>query len=118
MPHLLGWGLEMYNVVLAWVLGVVLFWALASLGGLLWWRSIRARPVRWALAAPAVLSLAMYLLVRALSGFEPKEARIALETSFVGGLCALFSSAFFLLWMSIAPGAASAERSGAQTKSE
>lgn len=116
MPHFLAWGLEMRNVVLAWVLGVVLFLALAILGGLIWRRSIRARPVRWAVAAPAILMLAIYFLMRALSGFEPSEGRIALEATIVGGLCALFSSAFFLLWEAMAPGAAPADPSGAKPK--
>ena len=102
MPHLLGWGLVMRNVVLAWVLGVVLFMVLAILGGLIWRRSIRDRPVRWAMAAPAILMLGIYFLLRALTGFEPGEAQMALETSIVSGLCALFSSAFFLLWAVIA----------------
>lgn len=116
MPYLLGWGLEMQNVVLAWVLGVVLFMLLAIPGGLIWRRAIRARPLRSAMAAPAILMLAIYFLLRALSGFEPGEARFALEAAIVGGLCALFSSAFFALWTAIAPGAASAEGSGAKSK--
>ena len=116
MPHLLAWGLEMHNVVLSWILGVVLFLVLATLAGLIWRRSIMARPRRWALAAPAVLPLAIYLLLRSLNGFDPGEARIALETSFVGGICALFSSALFLVWTSIAPGTASPEQIGATRK--
>ena len=107
MPQVLAWGLDMQNVVLSWVLGVMLFLILATVAGLIWRRSIMNRPVRFAIAAPAVLPLAIYLLLRSLTGFEPGDARLALETSLVGGLCALFSSAAFLMWTFIAPRAPS-----------
>lgn len=116
MPHLLAWGLEMRNVVLAWVVGVVLFLATASLAGLIWLRSIMSHPLQWAMAAPIVLPLAIFLLLRLLAGSGPDDAAIALETSLVGGLCALFSSAFFLVWTSLAPGAAFPGQSGATRK--
>jgi hypothetical protein len=98
MPYLLSWGLEIRNLVLAWVLGSVVFLALACAGSFILRRSIMAHPIRWAAAAPPVLALAIYISLRALSGFEPGEARIAMETSYVAGVCALFSSVFFLLW--------------------
>lgn len=107
MPQLLALGLDMQNVVLSWILGVVLFLILATLGGLIWWRSIMNHPVRWAIAAPAVLLLTIYLLLRSLTGFEPADAGLARETSFVAGLCALFSSVFFLIWTSMVSGRAS-----------
>jgi hypothetical protein len=114
MPYLLAAGLEMRNVVLAWVVGVVLFLFLAIVGGLVWQRSIMARPIRWAIAAPLVLAASIYLLLRSLGGFDAADARIAMETSLVGGLCALFSSAFFLLWTWLAPAAPPGDRTGAR----
>ncbi len=103
MPHLLAWGLEMRNVVLAWILGVVLFLVMATLAGLIWRRWIMRRPLQWALASPIILPVAIYLLLRLLSGSGPDDAAIALETSIVSGLCALFSAAFFLAWTYLAP---------------
>ena len=102
MPHLLAWGLEMRNVVLAWFLGVVLFLAIATLAGLIWRRWIMRKPLQWALASAIGVPLAIYLLLRLLSGSGPDDAAIALETSIVAGLCALFSSAFFLAWTYLA----------------
>lgn len=103
MPRLLAAGLELRNVVLAWVLGVVLFLILAIVGGLVWRRSIMARPILWAAAAPLALGLTIYLLLRSLSGFEAGDARMAMEASFVGGLCALFSSGILVAWTCLAP---------------
>lgn len=107
MPHLLAAGLSMDHVVLAWVAGVVLFLIFALLGGVIWRRSIMAQPLRWGLASPPAIGLTMYLLLRALSGFDSSDARLALEVSLVGTLCALFSSAFFLAWTHVAPKAPS-----------
>ena len=103
MPALLAGGLEMRNLVLAWIAGAALFLVVALVGGFIWRRSIPARPLRWALAAPPVLMATIYLGLRALSGFEPDEARATFEISFVSGICAVFSSAFFMLWTAIAP---------------
>ena len=109
MPYLLTWGLEMANVVLAWLVGIALFLLLAIPAGLVWRRSIEARPVRSALAAPIVLMLAIYILLRSLSGFEPGDARMALDIAIVGGVCAFFSSACFLVWTALASGKAATE---------
>ena len=84
--------------MLAWILGVVLFLAMATLAGLIGRRWIVRRPLQWALASLIFLPVAIYLLVRLLTGFGADDAAIALETSIVGGLCALFSAAFFLGW--------------------
>lgn len=114
MPYLLRAGLEIGNLVPAWALGVVLFLAIAILGGLIWRRQIRAQPVSSALAAPAAIAVAIYLLLRTLSGFDSAEAGMALDASLIGGLCALFSSGFFMLWTYVAPADPSGERSGGE----
>ena len=98
MPYFLAGGLELGNVVLAWVLGVVLFFALAVAGGLVWRRSVMTRPVRWAIASPAFIPAVIFLMLGGPGGFAPDDAQLALEASLVGGLCALFSSMFFLVW--------------------
>lgn len=103
MPQFLGLGLNMQNVVISWVLGSALFLVLATATGLIWRRSIAYRPVRWAIAAPAVLPLTIYVLLRLLTGGESADASFALDTSMVGGLCALFASAVFLMWTFLAP---------------
>lgn len=111
MPYLLAAGLEVRNVVLAGILGVVFFFTVAVVGGLAWRRSIMARPIQWAIAAPVGVAATIYVLVRALGGVEAADAYVAMEASFVGGICALFSSAFFLLWTWIAPVTPSSEQS-------
>lgn len=114
MPHLLAAGLEMDNVVLAWIMGAVLFLILATTAGLIWRRSIMTRPARWAVAAPPVLAVAIYVLVRSLGGSDPADHQLAMETALVGGLCALFSAGLFLLWMRISPARPQGTQSGAR----
>jgi hypothetical protein len=87
----------------AGILGAVLFLFVAIVAGLIWRRSIMAAPLRWALAAPVILPVAIYLALRLISGFDPSEARMAADASLVSGFCAVFASAIFLVWSRMAP---------------
>ncbi len=91
------------NVVVAGILGVVLFLLLATAAGLIWRRSIMTAPIRWGLASPVILPVTIYLALRLISGFDPSEARIAADASLVSGFCAIFASAIFVVWSRMAP---------------
>ena len=97
--------LQIGNLVVAGILGALLYLLIAIVGGLIWRRSIRALPVRWGLAAPPVISVTIYLGLRLVGGFDPSEAQLAAGASLVAGFCAIFASAIFLLWTHRAGGA-------------
>lgn len=91
------------NVVVAGILGAVLFLLVAMVSGSIWRRSILAAPVRWGIAAPVIVAVAIYLALRLISGFDPSEAQIAADASLVSGFCAIFASAIFVIWTRAAP---------------
>lgn len=115
MPYILAAGIQMRHVVLAWVLGTMLFLTLAIAGGLVWRSSIIAQPIRWGLGAPVALALTIYLLLRSFSDFESGDARIAMEAGLVGGVCALFSSGCFIVGTCVAPAGPSGEHGQGRT---
>ena len=95
--------LEFGNVVVAGALGAVLFFLVATIAGLVWQPSIKAAPVRWALAAPPAIAVTLYLGLRLLSGFDAGEASLDLEVGLVSGFCAIFASAIFVIGTAVAP---------------
>ena len=95
--------LEFGNVVVAGALGAVLFFLVATIAGFVWQPSIKTAPVRWALAAPAVIAVTIYLGLRLLSGFDPSAASLDLEVGLVSGFCAIFASAIFVIGTAVAP---------------
>ena len=94
---------EIGNVVVAGVLGALLFLLVATIAGFVWRRAIMAAPVRWGLAAPVVIAAVIYAGLRLSSGSDPSEAELAVDASLVAGFCAIFASAIFLAWAVIAP---------------
>ena len=95
--------LEIGNVVLAGGLGALLFLLIATISGFVWRRSIMAAPIRWGVAAPAVIAAVIYASLRLAGGSDPTEAELAAAASLVAGFCAVFASAIFLAWTIIAP---------------
>ena len=91
------------NVVVAGILGAVLFLLVATAAGLIWRRSIMTAPIRWGLAAPVIVAVTIYMALRLISGFDPSEAQIAADASLVSGFCAIFASAIFVIWTRMAP---------------
>lgn len=95
--------LHIGNLVVAGILGALLYLLVAIVGGLIWRRSIMASPVRWGLAAPPVIAVTIYLGLRLVGGFDRSEAQLAADASLVAGFCASFASAIFHLWTHLAP---------------
>lgn len=95
--------LQIGNLVVPGILGALLFLLVAIVAGLIWRRSIMAAPVRWGLAAPPVIAVAVYLGLRLIGDFGPSEAQLAADASLAAGFCAIFASAIFLLWTRLAP---------------
>ncbi len=91
------------NVVVAGVLGALLFLLIATIAGCIWGRSIMAAPVRWGLAAPVVIAATVYAGLRLSGGSDASETELAADASLVAGFCAIFASAIFVAWTFIAP---------------
>lgn len=94
---------EIGNVVVAGVLGALLFLLLTTIAGFIWGRSIMAAPVRWGLAAPLITAVVIYAGLRLSGGSDPSETELAADASIVAGFCAICASAIFIAWALISP---------------